>query len=94
MVPIGTVRRMLDDDARLATGVAVVVRWGRGLGYRAIGRGVVDRVFTRSVRVRLTEDVALNGKVAWRAGHVLKGIPRFAVPPADGWAEWNSVTAV
>lgn len=70
----------------LRVGQEVRVRWGYGLGFRAEGVGIIDRIYAKSFRVRLTEDVAspYGGANGWDAGFLLKGIPRMT-----NWDGWN-----
>lgn len=42
----------------LHLGQPVLVAWGYGSGFRAMGRGTIQKINRRSVRVRLTEPVA------------------------------------
>lgn len=51
----------------LAIGQAVLVAWGYGLGFRAMGRGVVEKLNRRTVRVALTELVPSLSTEAMRA---------------------------
>lgn len=48
----------LDFGRTLRLGQQVLVAWGYGLGFRAMGRGMIQKINRRSVRVRLTEPVA------------------------------------
>lgn len=74
-----TMRERLTWEAGLQVGDQVIVWWGHGSGFRAKGRGVIDAVFPKSFRVRLTEEASGVGGGSlhtWPAGLVLKGIPR------------------
>lgn len=82
--------RRLRWEALLAPGDPVRVTWGYGQGGRHQGVGVIERVFGRSFRVRLTED-APGG---WPAGTVLKGVGRFSWLFAADWNMWNAVHPV
>ncbi len=70
----------LEWEDGLKPGDPVKVNWGYGLGFRASGKGVVTRIFAKSVRVKLTEDVGISSSygfdAGWTAGFELKGIPR------------------
>lgn len=48
-------RERLTWENSLRVGAAVDVWWGYGSGFRAKGRGVIDAIFPKSFRVRLTE---------------------------------------
>jgi hypothetical protein len=70
-------------------GAHVRVFWGYGSAFRASGLGTIVRIFPGSVQVRLEHDVAdpFNpGQIGWKAGHVLKGIPRSG--------SWNRVESI
>jgi len=83
-----TYRRWAAQNAQLAEGVAVRVYWGYGLGFRVDGPGVITKVYGKSVRVRLTEDVASPyGGGCWPAGTELKGIPRLG---NDEWRAYEN----
>lgn len=74
-----TMHERLIWEGNLHVGAPVIVWWGYGFGFRAKGRGVIDAVFPKSFRVRLTEEGtggAGVGRFTWPAGFVLKGIPR------------------
>lgn len=74
-----TILERLAWEDGLRAGAGVVVWWGYGSGFRARGRGVIEAVFPKSFRVRLTEEGhggSGGGQVTWPAGFVLKGIPR------------------
>ena len=87
MITLETHNRWVEQNARLAEGMAVRVYWGYGLGFRVDGPGVITKVYGKSVRVRLTEDVACYGSKAWSAGTELKGIPRVG---NDEWRAYEN----
>lgn len=71
------------QDRNLEAGRRVVVFWGWGRGFRAHGTGEVVKVNRMSVQVALSEDVPSPygwGGAGWKAGTVLKGIPRVDSP--------------
>jgi hypothetical protein len=80
---------LLEQDRSLRVGQEVLVRWGYGGGFRAHGRGVITKLYDKSVRVKLLEDVMHGGTIGWPAGFVLKGIPRFGTRE---WVPESSVT--
>ena len=65
----------LEWERDLSVGDLVQVRWGYGLGFRAVGLGRITKIFAKSFRVKLTENVDLDGSIGWPAGFELKGIP-------------------
>lgn len=81
-----SMRERFTWENSLRVGAAVDVWWGYGSGFRAKGRGVIDAIFPKSFRVRLTEaasGASWGSGMGWPAGFVVKGIPRaFA---SDRW---------
>lgn len=72
-------------DERVAVGLPVQVNWGYGLGFRATGKGRIVKVYQKSVRIQLDEDVTLRpGEVGWHKGFTLQGIPR-----PSNWEHWH-----
>jgi len=76
-------------DFSLHVGQAVNVYWGYGSGFRAKGKGVVERVNRKSVAVKLTEDAPAPYGAPWPAGYVLRGIARAS--DFEHWNLWNRV---
>jgi hypothetical protein len=70
-------RTAAQQDQSLYVGQPVLVRWGYGLGFRVEGHGTIERLYEKSVRVRLSHDVRINDHVGWNKGFVLQGIPRL-----------------
>ena len=52
----------------LRVGQSVMVAWGYGSGFRALGRGEIVRLNRRTVRVRLTESVPAPSGDPWTPG--------------------------
>lgn len=82
-----------EQEAQLHVGREVTVRWGCGQGFRAVGRGKIVKMYAKSVRVELLDDVMSGEHVGWAKGFVLQGIPRFDVR-ARQVDQWNGVTPV
>lgn len=59
----------------LTIGQPVIVAWGYGSGFRAMGCGTVEKLNRRTVRVTLTEPVASpfsdDPAQSWRVGHII-----------------------
>jgi len=87
---IETWKHWSEQDAQLRAGRRVKVYWGYGLGFRAEGIGTITRVFAKSVRVKLDEEVAAPyGGEPWPAGFELMGIPRFGLAN-DQWKAYEN----
>ena len=88
-------RKLCADDRDLKVGDLVTVRWGYGLSFRVEGQGQITAIFSKSVRVKLSDPVSdpYGGAACWPAGFELKGIPRFSAYNGQ-WNYWNSVTKV
>ena len=76
---------MVEFDKELIVGQKVLVRWGYGSGFRAEGCGTITKLFRKSCRVRLDNDVKLNGTVGWKADVELKSIPRCQYENINNW---------
>ena len=79
-------RSLLNVDAHLTIGLPVRVYWGYGLGFRVSGLGRIVKLYHKSVRVQLDEDVLspLRDTIGWHKGFTLHGIPR-----PSNWQAWN-----
>lgn len=90
----------IEWESKLKPGDPVEVFWGLGLGFRAHGYGVIEKVFAKSFRVRLTAPAWIRSqhgleaehgpKPDWPAGYVLKGIPRVF---GTGWDPYRHCVA-
>ena len=71
-------------ESDLNVGDAVRVNWGYGLGFRATGLAIIEKINAKSFVVRLTEDVPHGNGIGWAAGKILRGIPNKMA-----WFRWN-----
>ena len=88
---MNNIEKIIHDDNVLTPGLNVIVRWGYGLGFRVEGKGIITKVFEKSVRVKLEEDVIFGDKIGWHKGFELKGIPRYYNGFNDHWDYFNSI---
>ena len=68
----------------LKVGDKIRVNWGYGLGFRATGLAVIEKINAKSFVVRLTEDVPHGNGIGWEAGKIIRGIPNKM-----SWFRWN-----
>ena len=71
-------------ESELKVGDSVRVNWGYGLGFRAAGLAVIEKINAKSFVVRLIEDVMYNGGIGWEAGRIIRGIPNMIA-----WKRWD-----
>lgn len=95
MIDIHLHQMLVKQDDSLKVGTPVLVRWGYGLSFRAEAKGMIVKVFEKSVQVKLDHDVLspMSDKIGWNSGFILKGIPRYNLLN-EKWNTWNSVTPI